>query len=92
MIESAPHQMGLPMGVLSAWIPAIRLRGISVQPAIHIMEIVGYKPQQHVPLAMIPALALAATNVLPYNRNALTVDALPPRSRLHPSTAPVAAY
>lgn len=78
MIESAPHQTGPPMGVLADGIPAIRLRGIPVQPAIHVMKIVGCKPLQHLPLSSIPARSLATTNVLSYHSDALTVDSLPP--------------
>jgi hypothetical protein len=80
MIESAPHQMDLPMGVFSVRIPAIRLRGISVQHAIHVVQIIDCKPLQHVPLATILAHAFAATNVLLYHSDPFAVDALPPRS------------
>ena len=58
MIEATSHHLRLPMGVLALRIPAIRLHGIAVQPAIHIMEIIGGKPLQHLPLALIPAQAL----------------------------------
>lgn len=78
MIKSASDETGLPMGVLSAEIPAIRLRGISVQPAIHIMEIKGCKPLQHVPATSIPATPRSATHVLAYHSHAFAVDALPP--------------
>jgi hypothetical protein len=76
--------MDLPMGVFSVRIPAIRLRGISVQHAIHVVQIVvqiiDCKPLQHVPLATILAHAFAATNVLSYHGDPFAVDALPPRS------------
>jgi hypothetical protein len=80
MIESAPHQIDLPMGVFSVRIPAIRLRGISVQHAIHVVQIIDCKLLQYVPLATILAHAFAATNVLSYHSDPFAVDALPPRS------------
>ena len=83
MIEATSYHLHLPMGVFALRIPAIRLHGIAVQPAIHIMEIIGGKPLQHLPFALIPARSFAATDVLAYHSHALTVGAAP-RSRLHP--------
>jgi hypothetical protein len=44
LIESASNETGLPMGVLAVGIPASPRRGISVQLAIHVMQIIGGKP------------------------------------------------
>lgn len=78
VIEAAPHETGLPIGVLSVGVLAIRLRSIAVQPAIYVMEIRGCKPLQHLPLTLIPATPRPATHVLAYHSHALTVDALAP--------------
>jgi hypothetical protein len=78
MIEATSHHLRLPIGVFALRIPAIRLHGIAVQPAIHIMEIIRGKPLEHLPFAAIPARSFAATEVLAYDRDALAVEALPP--------------
>jgi hypothetical protein len=72
--------MDLPMGVFSVRIPAISLRGISVQHAIHVAQIIDCKLLEHVPLATILAHAFAATNVLSYHSDPFAVDVLPLRS------------
>src|SRR5687768_2945708 len=78
MIEATSHHLRLPMGVFALRIPAIRLHGIAVQPAIHIMEIIRGKPLEHLPFGSIPVRSFAATEVRAYHRDTLAVDALAP--------------
>jgi hypothetical protein len=44
MIKPAPPHLRLSMGILSARLPAIRLHGIAVHRAIHVVQIIGCKP------------------------------------------------
>ena len=78
MIEATSNHLRLLMGVLALRIPAICLHGLAVQPAKDFAQIVDGKPLEHLSLALIPAQALAATEVLAYHSHAFTVEALPP--------------